>query len=99
VPLSAKGYWAQLPFRDERLRVTTTRFCPLRSSRPEIKFIFGRGPSPEVRAAGPVTDESQLAEDCPGAFYAVRTAYGPPPKKAAAISESEAIANYQAIST
>jgi len=67
--------------------------------KPEIKFIFGRGPTPEVKAAGPITDESQLTEDCPGAFYAIRTTYGPPPKKGAANSESEAIANYEAIST
>jgi hypothetical protein len=66
------------------------------AQKPEIKFIFGRGPKPGIEE---VTDESQLTEDCPGAFYAVRTTYGPPPKKGAANSESEAIANYEAIST
>jgi hypothetical protein len=67
--------------------------------KPEIKFIFGRAPSPEVEAAGPITDESQLTEDCPGAFYALRTTYGPPLKKDAADDERAAIENYQAIST
>ena len=67
--------------------------------KPEIKFVFGRAPKPEVEAAGPLTDESQLTEDCPGAVYEVRTTYGPRPKKDAAITEREAIANYQAIST
>lgn len=69
------------------------------AQKPEIKLIFGRGPTPEVKAAGPITDESQLTEDCPGAFYAFRTTYGPRVKKDAANSESAAIANYQAIST
>ena len=69
------------------------------TQRPEIKFVFGRAPKPEVEAAGPLTDESQLTEDCPGAVYEVRTTYGLRPKKDAALTESEAIANFKAISS
>jgi hypothetical protein len=68
--------------------------------KPEIKFVFNRAPKPEVEAAGPLTDESQLTEHWPGAVYEVRTQYGPRPEKQdVAISESEAIANFGAIST
>ncbi len=69
--------------------------------RTEYKFIFDRVPKPEVEAAGPITDESQLTEHWPGAMYTVRTTYGPAPKpkEDAALDESEAIANFKAIST
>jgi hypothetical protein len=68
------------------------------AQKPEIKFIFGRAPKPEVEAAGPLTDESQLTEHCPGAVYQVRTTYHSRPKNLTS-SESEAIANYHATST
>jgi hypothetical protein len=68
------------------------------AQKPEIKFIFGRAPKPEVEAAGPLTDESQLTEHCPGAVYQVRTTYHSRPKNLTS-GESEAIANYQATST
>ena len=67
--------------------------------KPEIKFIFDRAPKPEVEAAGPLTDESQLTEHWPGAVYEVRTQPATRPPKEVAISESKAIANYGAIST
>jgi hypothetical protein len=66
--------------------------------KPEIKFVFNRAPTPEVEAAGPLTDESQLTEHCPGAVYQVRTTYHSRPKDVAN-SESAAIENYRAIST
>jgi hypothetical protein len=66
--------------------------------KPEIKFVFNRAPTPEVEAAGPLTDESQLTEHCPGAVYSVRTTYHSRPRDITD-SESAAIANYGAIST
>jgi hypothetical protein len=65
---------------------------------PEIKFIFDRAPTPEVQAAGPLTDESQLTEHCPGAVYQVCTTYHSRPKDLTS-TENEAIAKYGAIST
>jgi len=68
------------------------------TQKPEIKFIFDRAPTPEVEAAGPLTDESQLTEHCPGAVYQVRTTYHSRPKDLTG-GENEAIAKYGAIST
>jgi len=65
------------------------------TQKPEVKIIFGRGPKPGIEE---VTDESQLTEDR-AACYTVRTTYGPRPRKGATSAESEAIANYEAIST
>ena len=39
--------------------------------KPTVQFIFGRGPKPGV-APETITQESQLTEDCPGAFYTLR---------------------------
>ena len=64
--------------------------------KPTVQFIFGRGPKPGV-APETITHESQLTEDCPGAFYSLRR--DPSPKKGALSSEEQAIANFKAIST
>jgi hypothetical protein len=64
--------------------------------KPTVQFIFGRAPKPGVAAAA-ITDESQLTEDCPGAFYTLRRDTNS--KKGALSSEEQAIANFKAIST
>ena len=67
----------------------------------EIKYVFGRTLKPGAETADPSIDESELTEDCPGAVYEVRTTYPPRPKHKndAPLTESEAIANYKAISS
>lgn len=67
--------------------------------RTEVKYVFGRTLKPGAETADPSIDESELTEDCPGAVYEVRTTYAPRPKGNAAITESEAIANFKAISS
>ena len=65
----------------------------------EVKYVFGRTLKPGAETADPSIDESELTEDCPGAVYEVRTTYPPRRRNDAAMTESEAIANFKAISS